>query len=115
MASNKSKKEKGRKFALIHMGTDEVYGLEFVAAEIKKQGHRIRWFDGEIDAAVDEVIDWQAEYMCFSPLTTFFSSALEFSRKVKSRCSDIRSIFGGHHVTAVPEVSDIDGIDTITL
>jgi len=115
MASNKSTKEKGRKFALIHMGTDEVYGLEFVAAEIKKQGHRIRWFDGDIDAAVDEVIDWQAEYMCFSPLTTFFLPALEFSRKVKSRCSDIRSIFGGHHVTAVPEVSDVDGIDIIVV
>ena len=115
MAPNKNTNGKGRKFALIHMGTDEVYGLEFVAGEIKKQGHRIRWFDGDIDAAVDEVVNWQADYMCFSPLTTFFPSALKFSRKVKSRCSDIRSIFGGHHVTAVPEVSDMDGIDTIVL
>ncbi len=37
MASNKSANGEGRKFALIHMGTDEVYGLEFVAAELKKQ------------------------------------------------------------------------------
>ena len=115
MTPDKNTNGKGRKFALIHMGTDEVYGLEFVAGEIKKQGHRIRWFDGDIDAAVDQVIDWQADYMCFSPLTTFFPSALEFSRKVKSRCSDILSIFGGHHVTAVPEVSDEDGIDIIVL
>jgi len=115
MAPDKNTDGKGRKFALIHMGTDEVYGLEFVAGEIKKQGHRIRWFDGDKDAAVDEVINWHADYMCFSPLTTFFPSALEFSRKVKSRCSDIRSIFGGHHVTAIPEVSDIDGIDTIVV
>jgi len=115
MAPNKNSDRKGKKFALIHMGTDEVYGLEFVAAELKKNGHRIRWFDGDIDAAVDEVIGWQAEYMCFSPLTTFFIPAVEFSRKVKTRYPNIRSIFGGHHVTAVPEVSGVDGIDTIVL
>jgi len=48
-------------------------------------------------------------------LTTFFPPALEFSRNVKSRCSDIQSIFGGHHVTAAPEVADLDGIDTIVV
>jgi len=105
----------GRKFALIHIGTDEVYGLEFVAAELKRHGHRIRWFDGELDAAAEEVIEWQAEFMCFSPLTTYFPFALAFSRNVKSRCPDIRSVFGGTHVTAVPEVSDQDGIDTIVV
>ena len=105
----------GRKFALIHIGTDEVYGLEFVAAELERHGNTIRWFDGELDAAVEEVIDWQAEFMCFSPLTTYFPSALEFSRNVKSRCPNIRSVFGGTHVTAVPEVSDQDGIDTIVV
>jgi radical SAM superfamily enzyme YgiQ (UPF0313 family) len=115
MASNKSANREGRKFALIHMGTDEVYGLEFVAAELKKQGHRIRWFDGDSSDAVDDVVDWRAKYMCFSPLTTFFSSALEFSRNVKSQCSDIQSIFGGHHVTAVPETCNLDGIDNIVV
>jgi radical SAM superfamily enzyme YgiQ (UPF0313 family) len=115
MASNKNANEEGRKFALIHMGTDEVYGLEFVAAELKKHGHRIRWFDGDSSHAVGEVVDWGAKYMCFSPLTTFFPSALEFSRKVKSLCPDIRSIFGGHHVTAVPEACDLDGIDKIVV
>jgi len=115
MASNKSAKGEGRKFALIHMGTDEVYGLEFVAGELKKQGHRFRWFDGDSSHAVGEVVAWGAKYMCFSPLTTFFPSALEFSRKVKSLCPNIRSIFGGHHVTAVPEDCDLDGIDKIVL
>jgi len=115
--SKKNAKTNGanKKFALIHIGTDEVYGLEFVAAELKNRGHHIRWFDGDSDDAVDEVVDWQAEYMCFSPLTTFFSQALEFSRNVKSQCPDIRAIFGGHHVTAVPEACDLDGIDKIVV
>ncbi len=104
IASNTNVKTnvKGSKFALIHIGTDEVYGLEYVAAELKKHGHQIRWFDGNLDTAVNEVVDWQAGYMCFSPLTTFFPSALEFCRKVKSQRPNIISIFGGHHVTAAP-------------
>jgi radical SAM superfamily enzyme YgiQ (UPF0313 family) len=64
---------------------------------------------------VREVVDWQADYICFSPLTTFFPPALEFSRDVKSRCPDIQSIFGGHHVTAAPEVADLDGVDTVVV
>ena len=115
MTFSKSTNGEGRKFALIHMGMDEVYGLEFVAGELKKQGHRIRWFDGDNSDAVGEVVDWGPKYMCFSPLTTFFPSALEFSRRVKSRDSDIQSIFGGHHVTAVPEACDLDGIDKIVV
>ena len=63
--------------------------------------------------AVDDVINWKAEYLCFSPLTTFFPPSLEFSRKVKSCCPDILSVFGGHHVTAAPEVADLDGVDIV--
>jgi radical SAM superfamily enzyme YgiQ (UPF0313 family) len=104
---------KGQKFALIHIGTDEVYGLEYVAAELKRNGHEIRWFDGDSPDGVDQVIDWQAQYMCFSPLTTFFPPALEFSRKVKAQRPQIKSVFGGHHVTAAPDVYDMDGIDIV--
>ncbi len=34
---------------------------------------------------------------------------------MKSRRPDIRSVFGGHHVTAAPEVYDLNGIDTIVV
>jgi len=48
-------------------------------------------------------------------VATFFPSALKFSRNVKSQLRTIRSVFGGHHVTAAPEVYDLDGIDTIVV
>ena len=110
-----AKKKSSKKFALIHIGTDEVYGLEFVAAELKRLGHHIRWFDGDLEAAADEVIDWQADFLCLSPLTTFLQPALELSRKVKSWRPETQSIFGGHHVTAVPETCELDGIDKIVV
>lgn len=115
MAVSKNAPGSGKKFALIHMGTDEVYGLEFVAAELKKHGHQIRWFDADSSDTADEVIAWQAEYMCFSPLTTFLQAAVEFSRSVKIRHPEIQSIFGGHHVTVVPETCNLDGIDKIVV
>lgn len=102
-----------KRFALIHIGTDEVYGLEYVAAELKSHGQEIRWFDGDAEEAVDEVIAWQAQYMCLSPLTTFFPLALEFSRKVKAKRPEVVSVFGGHHVTAAPDVYEMSGIDII--
>ena len=101
------------KFALIHLGTDEVYGLEYVGAEIKRLGHQIQWFDGDLSTAVDELTNWQPDYMCFSPLSTFFTPALQFSRKVKAIRPEIQSVFGGHHVTAAPEVHKLEGVDTI--
>lgn len=104
-----------RRFALIHIGTDEVYGLEYVAAELLRHGHEILWFDGDHDDGVRKVIAWDPDFMCFSPMTTFFPPALEFSRQVKAINPSIRSVFGGHHVTAAPEAYDVDGIDTIVL
>lgn len=115
MTPNKNTIRKDRKFALIHLGTDEVYGLEYVAAEIKRLKHRIRWFDGDLYTSVEDVIEWQPEFICFSTLTTFFPPALEFSRKVKSQRPEIKSIFGGHHITAVPDVHKLDGVDIIVL
>jgi radical SAM superfamily enzyme YgiQ (UPF0313 family) len=115
MTLSKSSDGEGRKFALIHIGTDEVYGLEFVAAELKRLGQRIRWFDGDLETAVEDVIDWQADFLCLSPLTTYLSTALDFSRKVKTLRLETQSIFGGHHVTAVPEACELDGIDKIVV
>ena len=110
-----SEKTSGKKFALIHIGTDEVYGLEFVAAELKRQGQHIKWFDSDLEAAADDVIDWQADFLCMSPLTTYLQPALDLSRKVKSRRPETQTIFGGHHVTAVPETCELDGIDKIVV
>lgn len=106
---------KPMRVALIHIGTDEVYGLEYVAAEMKHHGHTIRWFDGDLEGAVNDVVDWKPDCMCFSPLTTFFPSALKFSERVKQRDSSIRSVFGGHHVTASPETYDMDAIDVVVV
>lgn len=104
---------KACRFALIHLGTEEVYGLEYVAAEVKKCGHLIRWFDANEESAVEDVVAWEADYLCLSPLSAFFDPGLDFSRRVKALAPSVHAIFGGHHVTAVPESAELDGVDTV--
>lgn len=99
------------KFALVHIGNDEVYGLEFVAAEILNEGHEFQWFDGDEDSAVGEIVDYGADVACFSPLTTFFPPAVLMARKIKAEAPNIRTAFGGAHVSASEDHIHTDGID----
>lgn len=104
-----------KKFALIHMGSDIVYSLEYVATEIARSGHEFRWFDGDVADIEVRIAEYAADFICFSPLTTFFRRAVELSRKVKKIFPSVRSVFGGHHVSAVPEVIKMPEIDTVVV
>lgn len=99
------------KFALIHYGTHEIYGLCFVASELRRCGHEFRWFDGEFERAVDEIVDWGPDFICLSPLSAFFDSIIELTATVKHRLPGIRSVFGGLHVLAVPDIINLDEVD----
>ncbi|MBF0328710.1 MAG: cobalamin-dependent protein [Nitrospirae bacterium] len=104
-----------KKFALFHMGTDCMYGLEFVAAEILKSGHKIKWFDADFDGVLENVIQYKPDFICFSPLTTFFKSARELAHKIKKIIPGVSSVFGGAHVSALPEVVELEEIDIIVV
>ena len=103
------------KFALIHIGTHEVYGLCYVAGELAKSDHSFRWFDGEDADAVRAIADWNPDFICFSPLSAFFASAIKISREVKEILPSIRSVFGGIHVSAVPEIMDLGEVDHVVI
>lgn len=102
-----------KKFALIHLGNDEAYGLIFVAGELINKGHKINWFDGDSGDFIKEVIEWNPDFICFSPLTELFTRAVELSKKIKKRLPKTRSLFGGHHVFAVPESIKLAGVDIV--
>lgn len=101
------------KFALVHYGTHEIYGLCFVASELRKHGHLFQWFDGESKDVIDEIVDWNPDFLCLSPLSAFFDAIIKLTRKVKGRLPDIRSVFGGLHVLAVPEIARLKEVDIV--
>ena len=102
-----------KKFALMHIGSDELYSLEFVAAEIKKMGHEFQWFDSDASNYVKDVIDYEPDFLCFSPLTTFFTKCVNSSNRIKEHLPEAKSVFGGHHPAAMPEIIELDGVDIV--
>jgi hypothetical protein len=111
MMNSKTGLTQGARFALVHIGNDEVYGLEFVAEEIVASGHQFYWFDGEEANVIDEIIAYGPTSACFSPLTTFFPATVKLARRLKARAPHIRMVFGGAHVTASEDHIHTEGID----
>jgi radical SAM superfamily enzyme YgiQ (UPF0313 family) len=95
------------------MGNDESYGLVFVCGELLKHGHTIKWFDGDSPDVDVEIAAWQPDFVCFSPLTTFFNKAVLLAQNIKSRLPHVSTVFGGHHVFAVPDSIETAGVDII--
>lgn len=102
-----------KKFALIHVGNDESYGLVFVSGELNRLGHKIKWFDGDEFGISAKVAEWNPDFICFSPLTTFFNQALALSIEIKKILPSVKSVFGGRHVFAVPTEINNAGVDIV--
>jgi len=111
MTNSPSVSPRKARFALVHIGNDEVYGLEFVAQEIVTAGHEFRWFDGEAANVVESIIAYGADAACFSPLTTFFPPTVKLARRLKASAPQMRMVFGGAHITASEDHIHTDGID----
>ena len=102
------------KHALVCFGNEENYGLFFVGSELKKFNQEIKFFDAEEDKEIVEHINqWKPDYICFSPMTTFFPQAYGILKKVKENSPKVISVFGGHHATASPEISELEHVDVV--
>ena len=103
------------KAALIVFGNEESYGLLFVGGQLLELGQQIRFFDAETDKAAEQVIAWQPDLICLSPMTTFYPAAAAFSRKIKANLPQVVSIFGGHHAISSPEIAESDEVDVVVV
>jgi radical SAM superfamily enzyme YgiQ (UPF0313 family) len=102
------------KHALVCFGNEENYGLFFVGSELEKFKQEIKFFDAEEDKDVTKHIkQWNPDYICFSPMTTFFPQAYNILKQVKENSPNVISVFGGHHATASPEISEMKNIDIV--
>jgi len=103
------------KFALVCCGNEESYGLLFVGGELLLFNQEIKFFDAELTSIVDDIVEWNPDFICFSPMTTFFFYTKEISIKVKNRLSSVVSIFGGHHAFSAPDIINMDGVDIVVI
>jgi len=66
-----------RKFALIHLGNDDSYGLCFVAGELLRQKQHITWLDGDEPDIVAAILHTAPDFVLFSPLSSNYARSLE--------------------------------------
>jgi len=100
------------KCLLVHQGAMENYGLMFVAGELKRLNCDIKWIDGDIEPfPIEQVKEYNPDYLFFSPMTFSFNKALLIAKKVKELSIKGKCIFGGHHISAVPEDAENEMID----
>jgi radical SAM superfamily enzyme YgiQ (UPF0313 family) len=85
------------RFALVHLGNEESYGLLYAGSEFMKHGD-IHFFDGEMTDCIPDIIKYNPTYLCFSPMTTFYPQAKRIEEMVKRHIDSV-SVYGGHHAT----------------
>jgi len=104
-----------KRFALISFGNEESYGLLFVGGDLKRLGHEFKFFDGEEDNVSQRVIAWGPDYICFSPMTAFYRSALKVCGQIKKTLPHMVSAFGGHHAMSSPDIIHDEGVDVVVV
>lgn len=103
------------KFALVAYGNEENYGLLFVGGELLEFNQEIKYFDAEQKDVLNEIISWNPNFICFSPMTVFYFHSAEMVKKLKESNPDVISVFGGHHPTSFPEIINDRGVDIVVV
>lgn len=104
------------KFALICCGNEESYGLLFVGAEINLFGHEIKYFDADqFDYVIDEIISWEPDFICFSPMIAFVDRLMFVCRELKRKNPKIISCFGGMYIFTNPHVIEDSDVDIVVI
>jgi len=104
------------KFALICCGNEESYGLLFVGSELNLFNQEIKYFDADRgDDVIDEISEWDPDFICFSPMIAFVDRSLFLCKELKIRNSEVISCFGGIYVFTNPDMVRDPDIDIVVV
>lgn len=101
------------KTALIQFGTEESYGLLFVAKELYLLEENFHFFDAEEKNCLQKVTAYAPDFAFFSPMTVYYPKAKAISLSIKKSLPGCISVFGGHHAASVPEIIEENGVDAV--
>lgn len=80
-------------------------GLASIAAVLRKDGHNVTLFDAGLHYKVpnsiwaEKIISCRPDFVGFSTVTSEFHDAYDVCCRVKNACRNIKTIFGGVHVS----------------
>jgi anaerobic magnesium-protoporphyrin IX monomethyl ester cyclase len=80
-------------------------GLASIAAVLRSAGHEVRIIDAALfctvtnDRWAEKIVEWKADMVGFSAITSAFCDAYDVCLKIKQRNSYIKTVFGGVHAS----------------
>ena len=95
-------------------------GLLYLASSLEKEGHKVHIIDGEpnllsVSQIVSRIIEINPDVVGISSTTPEFHLAKEIAKQIKAFNSNIITIIGGAHVSALPDESLNEDIDYIVV
>jgi len=97
----------------------EAIGLGFIGAYLKKHYKGdldLRFFQGNFDDDAEIITEaFSADIVAFSCTSPAYPHALRLARSIKQINPNVRTVFGGWHPTALPEIISEWAIDQIVL
>ena len=91
--------------------TDEInLGLLSIEAVCKQKGHETRVVLLSEENTESVIHEFQPEVVGISSLTPAYSTALRIGERIKKVDPGIITVYGGHHVSALPEETLADGV-----
>jgi len=97
----------------------EALGLGFIASYLKKhyKGElELKFFQGNFDKDEDILSEcFGADIVGFSCTSPAYPHALRLAKTIKQESPSTRTVFGGWHPTALPEIVEEEAVDQIVL
>lgn len=90
--------------------TYEWLGMMYVSAMLKKHHVQTKLF--VIGEDINDILNWQPDFIGYTLMTGSHKSLLEFNRQLKQKLKFI-SVFGGPHPTYFPQMAKQSGVDYI--
>ncbi len=125
--------DKPRRVLFVY-NSNEHLGVTYLSAVLKARGHEVRlafdpqvfrgeplvrvpWLMERLDLTQDIANlaeSWEADLVCYSCYTDNFQWMLDVAERIKALRPQVLNVFGGVHVTSVPEVSlDYPQVDVL--
>jgi len=96
----------------------EPLGIEYLSATAKSEGNEVRVFrqrSVSSEEVLEEILRFDTDVLGVSVMAYNFEHALALARSVKTRRSAIRTVFGGYHASACPEIVKDENIDFVVI
>jgi len=88
-------------------------GIMMISAVLKERGYRSEAVAAELDAVAARLEDEDDAVVGFSCTMALASHYLDLARRLKQRCPEVLTVFGGAHPTYFPKVIEEEGVDVV--